>query len=225
MECEGRRDGRGKGRRRESWVDGGRAVCACFKFLRCYQHCLLHNCSFWGGTKKKKKYCITSKTSSQSHGPVGSNGAICDLQTTFAVVDCNESTSPTPPTHHASFWKIATFTCNNHFVQQSEFQPCWDLLNAPSSTCHCFTWACRDLFVFLWAFSSRPFVWCDLRFVVALLVRRLTSSNHPWPAFERLFDGMKTLSCVDKISSFLCGSSRLSRQTERNDNDDIHCRL
>lgn len=55
MECEGRREGdegRGKGRRSESWADGGRAVCACFKFLRCYQHCLLHNCSFWGGKKK-----------------------------------------------------------------------------------------------------------------------------------------------------------------------------
>lgn len=45
-----RAGGRGERARRM----GGRAVCACLKFLRCYQHCLLHNCSFRGRKKSTK---------------------------------------------------------------------------------------------------------------------------------------------------------------------------
>lgn len=80
---------------------------------------------FEEGQKKKKKYCITSKASSQSHGPVGRisrsvicNAAICDLQTTFAVVDCNQSTSPIlPPTPHSSCFLLEN--CNFHsFMRQ-----------------------------------------------------------------------------------------------------------
>lgn len=130
----------------------------------------------------------------------------------FCCVDSNQSA------HRFFYFFPPLILCNcNHLWGNNCFSVAADRVSALLRSiinCQCCVWVCRDHFIFL--------VWYDLRFVVAMLMRRLAASNHLGPVFIRLFDGKK-LSCADKISSSLCGSSRLSRQTQRNDNDDIHC--